>query len=60
MQPGFRCSSVSSKRTEEGSADLQLPMFWAQIFCIAGAGIEPTTSPAIDVALAIGSPPSTS
>jgi hypothetical protein len=57
MQPGFQCSSVLQK-SEDRSADLHCQCL-GHMFCIAGAGTGPTTTPAGDVALTIGTPSNT-
>jgi hypothetical protein len=54
MQPGFQCSSILQKtkwRTFCGCSSL--PKFWANVLH-QGAGIEPKTSPAGNVALTTG------
>ncbi len=48
----------SSKKQWRTFCRFSIAKCFGHIFCIAGAGIEPPTAPAIDVGPTIGSPPS--
>jgi len=56
MQPGFQCSSVLQNKWRTLSPDDLHCQCFGHMFCIAGADMEPTNSPAENVALTIGTP----